>query len=87
MKTIKLTAIILFVAILTISSQGKALLKESAVDNSNLVAAYLEVKDALVKTNSDEASTAASKMVKLLDGKKDELSLKIRNCFCILSNF
>jgi len=77
MKTIKVTAIILFVAILTISSQGKALLKESAVDNSNLVTAYLEVKDALVKTNSAEASEAASKMVKLLDGMKDELSVKL----------
>ena len=38
---------------------------------------YLDIKDALVKTNSKDASLAASGMATLLEGKTDELSKKL----------
>lgn len=43
-----------------------------------IVAAYLEVKDALVQTNGTSASVAAAKLVETLGGNKDDLIEKIR---------
>lgn len=38
---------------------------------------YLDIKDALVKTDSKNANLAAKEMIGILDGKSDELSKKL----------
>ena len=43
----------------------------------SFISAYLGIKDALIKTNSKNASLAANGMVSILDGKSDELSKKL----------
>lgn len=45
--------------------------------SKTVLSTYLEVKDALVQTNSKNASLAASEMVKILEGKTDELSKEL----------
>jgi hypothetical protein len=43
-----------------------------------ILSAYLEIKEALVQTNGENASTAAQKLVTALGESKDELAGKIR---------
>ena len=50
----------------------------SALAQSNTVlSTYLDIKDALLQTNSKNASLAASDMAGTLEGKTDELSKKL----------
>ena len=50
----------------------------SAHAQSNTVlSTYLDVKDALVKTNAKNASLAAGEMVSLLKSKSDDVSMKL----------
>jgi len=42
-----------------------------------VLSTYLDIKDALVKTNSKDANLAAKEMVTILNGKSDELSKQI----------
>lgn len=42
-----------------------------------VLSTYLDIKDALVKTNSKDANLAAKEMVIILNGKSDELSKQI----------
>lgn len=45
--------------------------------SKTVLSTYLGIKDALIKTNSKNASLAANGMVSILDGKSDELSKKL----------
>ena len=55
--------------------QSTAISKEQA---QKVLSAYLEVKEALVQTNGETASSAAEKLVTALGDSKDELAGKIR---------
>jgi hypothetical protein len=54
--------------------------------SNTVLSTYLEIKDALVQTNSKNASLAASEMVRTLEGKTDELSKKLRVDATAISN-
>lgn len=54
--------------------------------SNTVLSTYLEIKDALVQTNSKNASLAASDMVRILEGKTDELSKKILTDATAISN-
>lgn len=55
--------------------QSTTISKEQA---QKVLSAYLEVKEALVQTNGETASSAAQKLVTALGDTKDELADKIR---------
>jgi len=46
--------------------------------SQNILTAYLEIKDALVKTDGEQASLAAGKLIEVLNKSNDELIEKIR---------
>ena len=54
--------------IFTISTQGQS---------KTVLSTYLDIKDALVKTDSKNANHAAKELTGILDGKSDELSKKL----------
>ena len=46
--------------------------------SKSVLSVYLELKDALVKTDSKAASAAAKELVAIVDGKDDEMSKKLK---------
>lgn len=50
----------------------------SKEQSQNILTAYLEIKDALVKTNGEQASTAAAKLVEILGDIQDKLVMDIK---------
>ena len=53
-------------------------LANSFQQSKTVLSVYLELKDALVKTDSKAASAAAKELVALVDGKHDEMSKKLK---------
>lgn len=78
MKNLRKTLVVLLSVAITNVAMANISMHMSSVDNSEVVAAYLAVKDALVKTNAKDASSSASTLAELLSGKKDELSIKLK---------
>jgi hypothetical protein len=79
MKNLRKTLVVLLSIVATNVAMANFSMYMSSVDNSELVAAYLAMKDALVKTNAKDASSSASILAELLSGKKDELSIKLKS--------
>jgi len=86
MKNFKLPLLsVLAITILAAACTTKPV-KNANSENTKLISAYLEVKDALVKTEASLASTAAATFVNQLKDSEDDLILQMKNDAIAISN-
>jgi hypothetical protein len=86
MKNHRLTYLIIMAVTVFVSSCGTTQTDTTSEDNANLVTAYLEVKDALVKTDATLAGEAAAKMAGQLGDSQDENMAKIKTAIEAIAN-
>ena len=78
MKNYRLPYLIIFAMIMTLSACSSTEKKSASNDNAELIAAYLGVKNALVKTDAKLAGEDASKMAKQIGDSQDEMLVKLK---------
>ena len=78
MKNYRLPYLIIFAMIMTLSACSSTEKKSASNDNAELIAAYLGVKNALVKTDAKLAGEDASKMARQIGDSQDEMLVKLK---------
>ena len=78
MKSFGLPYLIIFAMILTLSACSSTEKKSASNDSAELVASYLGVKNALVKTDAKLAGEVASKMAEQIGDSQEEMMVKLK---------
>ena len=63
--------------LMLVASMGVVFTMSVQAQSKSVLSSYLDIKDALVKTDSKNAGVAANGLVKVLNGKSDDLSQKL----------